>query len=273
MRRGETPESFQGFEHLEANFLYCPNQFLDLCIPNCSRSCVRLVAYVLRESLGWVDENGEPINEHVSVPYHKVKAEAGISNKQIPRARKEAIKMGFLRCVQEARPNRKGAPAQTGMLALRWDEEGSAYCTDLSAFKGFYAGAGHVTRIPNGFFDHVVPKETLSRVKIVATVLRHTVGYENPKTGGRRAEAPLAYKYIQQYANIRDPKTLRENLKFCIEAGYIRVTTPGCTDLGGQGSRATRYAPMWLTKAKKSDNGVKTQRESLNGVKNPAGTV
>ena len=39
----------------------------------------RLVAYVLRKTLGWLDDNGEPINQDISVSYCELIAEAGIS--------------------------------------------------------------------------------------------------------------------------------------------------------------------------------------------------
>ena len=52
---------FQGFEPLTGNFLYCPNQFFEVCLPNYSRGVVRLVAFMLRKTLGWLDKDGNPI--------------------------------------------------------------------------------------------------------------------------------------------------------------------------------------------------------------------
>ena len=69
------------------------------------------------------------------------------------------------------------------------------YRKSLNLFDGFYAGEGHRTPIPNSFFDHVISKEPLAVVKVVGTVLRHTVGYQN-QFGGRRTSAPLSYSYI-----------------------------------------------------------------------------
>ena len=57
----QSVEPFQGFEPLTANYVYCPNQFFDVLLPHGSRGCVRLVAYLLRRTLGWLDANGEPI--------------------------------------------------------------------------------------------------------------------------------------------------------------------------------------------------------------------
>ena len=58
-------DSFLGFEHVTANFIYCPNQFFDVCLPNCSRTVIRIVAYMLLRTLGWLDSNGDPIEQNV----------------------------------------------------------------------------------------------------------------------------------------------------------------------------------------------------------------
>ena len=51
-------KTFQGFEPLSGNYIYCPNQFFEVCLRHCSRGAVRLVAHVLRKTLGYLDENG-----------------------------------------------------------------------------------------------------------------------------------------------------------------------------------------------------------------------
>ena len=61
---GQHPTPFQGFEPLTANFIYCPNQFFDVCLPHCSRGAVRFVAYLLLRTLGWRDENGNAPYAH-----------------------------------------------------------------------------------------------------------------------------------------------------------------------------------------------------------------
>jgi hypothetical protein len=58
--RSEPQEQmFVGFLPLTGNFLYCPNQFFDLCLAHHSRGVVRLVGYLLRRTLGWLDEHGK----------------------------------------------------------------------------------------------------------------------------------------------------------------------------------------------------------------------
>jgi len=52
---------FAGFQPLTANFIYCPNQFFDVCLPNYSRGVVRLVGYILYKTLSQLDKNGNPV--------------------------------------------------------------------------------------------------------------------------------------------------------------------------------------------------------------------
>jgi hypothetical protein len=52
---GQAKAPFPGFELPTANFIYCPNQFFDVCLPHCSRGAVRFIAYLLRRTLGWLD--------------------------------------------------------------------------------------------------------------------------------------------------------------------------------------------------------------------------
>ncbi|MEZ6146912.1 MAG: hypothetical protein R3B91_16140 [Planctomycetaceae bacterium] len=56
--------------------------------------------------------------------------------------------------------------------------------------------------------------------KVVGMVLRHTVGYQN-QFGGRRSQAPLSYRFIQELANIPDPKTVREAASSAVASRYI----------------------------------------------------
>ena len=73
----------------------------------------------------------------------------------------------------------------------------------------------------NAFFDRVMRHESLAVTKIVGTVLRHTVGYQN-HFGGRRTECPRSYSYLQSVTNIQDRTTLSGALRTSIDEGYIR---------------------------------------------------
>lgn len=252
---GESSAPFIGFTSLDANFLYCPNQFLDVCLPYFSRSVVRVVAFFLDQTLGWLDADGNPINHHVTISYRQLIASAGISHGAIRTALDEAITAGFIVCVREGRPAAAGESAIPATYALRWNDQGE-YQDSPENFQGFYAGDGHRTPIPNAFFRHVIPNEPLTVTKVVGTVLRHTVGYQN-QFGGRRSQAPLAYRFIQEYAHIPDPKTLSQAISSAIASKYILCVEEGRFDSNPNYRKPASYAVCWEQSAEKCHSGSK----------------
>ena len=102
---------FNGFEHLTANYLYCPNQFFEVCLPNHSRGTVRLVAFMLRKTLGWLDKEGNPIEQNISISYRDLIDEAGISRGAIRKALDEAVAGGFNICIQKGQANKNNQTA------------------------------------------------------------------------------------------------------------------------------------------------------------------
>ena len=107
---------FNGFEHLTANYLYCPNQFFEVCLPNYSRGTVRLVAYMLRKTLGWLDKEGNPVEQNINISYRDLIAEAGISRGAIRKALDEAVAGGFITCIQKGQANGKQSNRRDGLL-------------------------------------------------------------------------------------------------------------------------------------------------------------
>lgn len=269
--RSTQRDTFQGFEPLTANFIYCPNQFFDVGISNCSRGAIRLVAYILRKTLGYLDENGDPITQDVAVPYLDLARNAGISTRSIPAAIDEALKMGFICRVRAGKRSTSGQPAQTALYRLRWDNN-AHYAKTRESFNGFFAGEGHRTPIPNTFFDHIIHHEKLSVIKVVATVLRYTVGYQN-QFGQRRPSAPLSYSFIQKTANLKHRATLAEALRIALARGYIERTENGVFDPGGRTSRAARYGVKWLTEAKNRVSTAKTEPAKDDHSKNRTGST
>lgn len=263
----EASQGFAGFEPLNANYIYTPNQFLDLCLPYCSRGVVRLVGYMLRRTLGWLDSSGEPIEQDIAVPYRELINEARISRGAIRPALDEAVKAGFLVCTQAGRAKRQGVPGEIGAFRLRWDDRRS-YQQQLDEFRGFYTGEGHRTPIPNAFFDRILSNESLAVSKVVGTVLRHTVGYQN-QFGGRLDCAALSYSHIQRYANLKDRATLSGAIQHAIEVGYVKRIKEGCFSPHVQARRAATYAVKWLHEAKNSAVSSKPQPISQGQFKNP----
>lgn len=265
-RHRRAAEPFQGFEQPGANFLYCPNQFFDVCLPNCSRGAVRLVAYVLRRTLGWLDKDGNPIEQNIDISYQDLVTEAGISRGAIRAAIDEAIAGGFIRCTRVGRANSSGRAAQSASYMLRWDA-GRDYVKAPEAFAGFYAGEGHRSPIPNAFFDQIIPFENLSVAKVVGTVLRHTIGYQN-QFGGRRSQAPLSFSYIQKYTRISDRSTLSQAVHHAVDKGYIRCVDRGCFHASIRQRRAAAYAVRWLAEAKSESCGSETRPAKQSQFKN-----
>ena len=72
-------KAFAGFATPTSNTTFTPNQFFDVCLRYHSRGVVRLVAYLIRQTLGWCDANGQPLHERVQVSYRELIEKAGIS--------------------------------------------------------------------------------------------------------------------------------------------------------------------------------------------------
>lgn len=240
-------EVFAGFQHPTANFIYCPNQFFDVCLPHSPQVVVRLVAYILDKTLGWLDEDGNPIEQDISVSYRELITKAGISRGAVRAALDDAVAAGFVICTTAGRPNEEGQAAQTAQYRLRWDAS-PQYTTDVKTFGGFYTGEGHRTAVPNAFFRHVVRRESLAVVKVVAAVLRHTLGYAN-QFGGRRMKASLSYSYIQNYTRIGSRTTLSKVLHQATERGYIHRIAAGCFHANKSKRLAATYAVRWRSAA------------------------
>src|SRR5205085_9505720 len=118
-----------------------------------------------------------PQAERHAVSYSELEA-AGISRDMIRLALDEAIKAHFIRCVRPPQPKRAGQPAVSGLYELQWDEHGE-YVKDTKHFRGFFAGEGNRTYIPNQFFDHLIPSESLAVVKVVGSIMRFSIGFQN----------------------------------------------------------------------------------------------
>ncbi|MEO7966249.1 MAG: hypothetical protein ABIT38_20295 [Gemmatimonadaceae bacterium] len=110
---------FPGFEHLSSNFTYTPNQFFDVCLPHYSRGVVRLVAYMIRQTLGYCDPSGTPQRSRLQVSWSDIERDAGLSRRAIPEAVEEAIKGELIVCLSPAIRDQKGVRAQSAVYSLK----------------------------------------------------------------------------------------------------------------------------------------------------------
>lgn len=248
---------FLGFPPPTSNTTYTPNQFFDTVLPHSSLGCVRLVSYLLRKTLGWVNQSGLPQDEQILVSYSDLTARAGISRALIKPAIEEAIAANFINCVRQGRSKSLNTVSISPLYELRWDEKGD-YLSNPSGFQGFYAQEGNRTYIPNAFLDQVVPREKLSVVKVVGAIIRNTIGWSF-RAGHRRQEVALSFTDLQRRTRIADRNTISLAIQHALASNYIVKVSEGFFDPNaGQTSRAATYAIRWLDSGPISVIGSKT---------------
>ena len=98
-----------------SNTTYTPNQFFDVCLPYASRGCVRAVGFLLHKTLGWCDEDGNPIESQFRLPHGQFERHAGIGHSSVKSALDEAIQLGFLVCRGEPHASSAVAPNQPSL--------------------------------------------------------------------------------------------------------------------------------------------------------------
>ena len=264
--RTHTPEPFDGFSAPTSNTTYTPNQFFDVCLPHSSRGVVRLVAYLIRKSLGWCDSEGNPREEQIVVSYHDLVTRAGISRDQVRQALDEAIAAHFIECVEVGQANALGQSGHSARFQLRWDPS-LEYRKRPSEFRGFFEGDGNRTDIPNQFFDVVVPSEPLSVIKVVGSIVRFSIGFQ-ARHGRRRQQATLSYQEIQNYARIASRDVLAQAIRTALEHRYIVRMEDGVFSPEATQRRPAVYALHWADgwNGKKSVPGVEaSENRTSNG--------
>src|ERR1700683_2482312 len=113
-------QGFGGFALPTSNTTYVPNQFFDVCLPHYSRGTVRIVAHMIRKTLGWGDADGEPQQKRRVISCGELE-DTGATRDMINAALSDAIAAHFIRCLRPASPNRAGQRAVSGLYELKWD--------------------------------------------------------------------------------------------------------------------------------------------------------
>lgn len=242
---------FSGYNTPSSNTTYVPNQFFDVLLPNSSRGVVRLVSYILRRSLGWSDEQGNPIEQHVSVTYKELISSAGISRGALPSAIDEAIQGNFIQLIQQGAAKSFGSSGASAVYEIKWDNS-SAYTTSPSDFAGFFSGEGCRTYIPNAFFDYTIKNEPLSVCRVVGAIIRNTIGFTT-KFGFRRQEVQLSFRQLETLTNL-SRKHLNSALKQALENQHIKRTkcgvfSPSCAE----NNRPATYSLCWSSERQKTE--------------------
>lgn len=232
---------FLGYSPPTSNTTYTPNQFFDVVLPNASRGCLRLVAYLIRKTLGWSDAQGNPQNPEALVTYKELIEQAGIGRARIREALDEAIAKKYINCLRPGRAHSQGQEGCPALYSLRWDDA-DQYITNPQEFEGFFSGNGNLTHIPNQFFDYTIPNETAAVVKVVGVIIRHTIGFQT-RFGFRRQQVALSFTEIMRKAGIASRSTVNLALKESIEKNHVIRAIAGKFDpYDGQ---ATTYMIRW----------------------------
>lgn len=236
--------AFKGYAPPTSSTTYTPNQFFDVVLPHASRGCLRLVAYLIRKTLGWSDEQGNPQNPEAHVSYNELIERAGISRGAIKEAIQEALDKRFIQCLRFGQPHRPNEEGFSALYSLRWDER-EEYVADPEEFQGFYAGNGNLTHIPNDFFDFTIPTEPLAVVQVIGVIIRNTIGWQS-KYGMRRQQVELSFSDIMRRTRIGSRTTVSKALTVAIDGCHIRRVERGVFDRNaGIESKATVYAIRW----------------------------
>lgn len=210
-------------------------------LPHASRGCLRLVAYLIRKTLGWSDAQGNPQNPEALVSYKELIEKAGIGRARIREALDEAIEKKFINCLRPGRAHTQGQEGCPALYSLRWDDRG-LYVTKPDEFEGFFSGNGNLTHIPNQFFDYTIPNETAALVKVVGVIIRHTIGFQT-RFGFRRQQVALSFSEIMRKAGIASRSTVNLALKDSIEKNHVVKAIEGKFDpYDGQ---AATYMIRW----------------------------
>ncbi len=239
----KAPRPFAGFAAPTSNTTFAPNQFFDACLPYYSRGVVRLVAYLIRKTLGWCDSHGNPQEEQIAVSYRDLIDKAGISRDMVRQALDEAVDGHFVECVRSGRANVSGEVGHSASYQLRWDAS-TEYRKKPGDFRGFFEGQGNRTDIPNQFFDVIVPNEPLSVIKAVGAVIRFSIGFQ-AKHGRRRQQVALSYKEIERYARIGSPTDLSRALRTALEKNYLVRLEPGVFSHRSSERKPAIYSLRW----------------------------
>lgn len=234
---------FAGFLPPTSNTTYTPNQFFDVCLPHSSRSAIRVVGYFIRRTLGWCDQYGRPQEEQIEISFRELAQRAGVSRDRLRAALDEALAGRFIECVREGRPSLAGDAGQSAIYRLRWDDA-PEYCKTPTLFGGFFEREGNRTDIPNQYFDHVLPTESLSVIKVVGAVIRSSIGFA-VRRGVRRQWASLSYSQIQHFTGLKSRKDLALALRTAIERRYIVRLEEGCFTPDKAEQKSAVYALRW----------------------------
>ncbi len=231
----------QGFDPPSSNVTWCPNQFFDVVLPHFPRGVVRLVGYLLWQTLAWNDEQGQPRRTRHRVNWKTLGARAQVSRGALSEAIRAALAAHLLR------PEGSDSAGTLGRvlpetLELCWQQ--GPYTRSPADFRGFFMGRGHRTYVPNQFFTVVIARELLAVSRVVGAIARQSIGFE-AEYGHRRTDVALSCKALARLTNLSITR-VHFAVGVALERGYITQVEPGAIGRGdAQPALAARYALRW----------------------------
>jgi hypothetical protein len=149
----------------------------------------------------------------------------------------------LIECVTAGRAKHAQDAGQTACYQLCWSS--APYTTRLEAFQGFFEDEGNRTDIPNEFFDVLIPNEPLSVIKVVGSIIRHSIGFQ-AKHGRRRQQVALSYQQIENYARFGSRSDLAKAIRIALEKNYIVRLESGVFSPEATERRRAVYALRWF---------------------------
>ncbi len=243
---------------------------------------------MLRKTLGWVDESGEPVREQHTVSYRELETTAGVSHSRLQEAIEEALKGKFIRCTQAAKIQSQGVRSQSAAYELSWDED--RYTDGLEDFHGFYLQPTYLDRedqtrigrknIPNIFFDYLIRNESRRVIRVVGTLLWYSIDWG--KGGERKVSVRKALRDLVELTHLERSNVVRA-LNEAEKKGYVERIERGVFDLSGKKqSSATVYGIQWTSEYTYTYDGLPveiaersqkaTQPNLVNAPKKPHGS-
>ncbi|MHB1000077.1 MAG: hypothetical protein ACYC27_12605 [Armatimonadota bacterium] len=260
---------FTGYPAPISNYTYTPNQFFDVVLPHFSRGAVRICAYMIRQALGWCNNEGDPHEGQIGLSHSELAASANVSERSVGEALQELIDGRILECLQEpvrSAPGRRGGIP--GIYAIRWSS--TEYTCKPEEFDGFFEdeGGGHMTRVPDLFFDYTVRHEKLSVIRVVGCILRNTVGYEH-RRGFRRVQVQYSHRQIMLRTGITSKDVIADAIQTALKNGHIIEVSSGRFDPdGGMESCAAVYSIHWSDNWTGSVQHPQIERPAKSGADN-----
>jgi hypothetical protein len=259
--RNEVTARFAGFPDFRSNVTFVPIQFFTVVIPNVKGATIRLVAYMLRQVLGWVDRHGNPTRAQLQFSYAELAERAGLSRAVVVDAIEEALENHLIWRV----PNPVGQPprrvVEGAIYALCWDTTAEKLTHDWEAFRGFYypeatveeeIDGQRITRrpkaarknIPNAFFDHLIRRERKAVIRVVGALLFRSIQWG--PGGERRVPVTCSITELSRLTNLWRRHAHAAIVEAC-RRGYLEQVETGYFDpAAGQASRTATYAIRWV---------------------------